>query len=286
MAGMSIPSKFEHELILFFYPSAGVLWHSPATLALTSAIPKLIKRPRPIGHVSIRIKSAGSPTLDFHTGMGQLNKDEGRKEVLKDGYGLGILFHDFKGRIEQTQELDQEVAQLSKKSGRLSFIRFEINREMAERMSQYLAEYTAKGAGNHYGGPHRPLFAEGGGCSAFAASFLTVSGLMNDELLKAWSRNHLLPQNIIGGPKGKKKVPLWKVLSTFSWAKESDPHEKYFIWDPDLMHKWTIKQFEQSSLPKERWNNSPGIIIHAKETACPKGPIFQGEPDYTRMGLN
>ncbi|MFZ4712546.1 MAG: hypothetical protein ACOYL6_02430 [Bacteriovoracaceae bacterium] len=280
---MTIPSKYEHELILFFYPSPGIIWHSPATLALSSGVSKMLKRPRAIGHVTARLRSLGQPDIEFHTGMTQLHKEEGKKEVLLKGYGMGILFHDFKGRLENTNELDEEVEMLSHKKDRLSYIRFEINRPIAERLKKYVEEYQALGADKHYGAPHRPLYGEGGGCGAYVASFLTLSGLMSDELYKAWTRTHLLPETLIGGPKGKKKVGLWKVLSTFRWANKDETHEEYFTWDPDLMHEWTVEQNVLGKLKTEFWNETSGLDIPADNLACPTGPIFIGTADFSRM---
>lgn len=287
---MSFPSSHDYELTLFFYPSPkpGVGWSSPAHLALTTAALKLLKIPRPIGHVSVRVSSKKDPELNFHAGMTQENKDEGRAEVLRRGYGLGILFHDFKGRLETARELDPEVLGRAQ-AGNLSYLRFEINRPIASRLARYLEEFVEKGGDSHYGAPHRPLFGEGGGCAAFAASFLELAGLGHDEFAKVWTRTHRLPSACIGGPKGGKSVSMLKVLTRLSWASEREAFEPYFTWDPDLMHQWVLESVakERARLRDgyrpESWNKAYGLVVDARDRACPDGPIFQGVPDFTRM---
>ncbi len=125
------PSPADHELTLFFFPSPGVNWKSPASLTLTSAAFKLTRMSRAIGHVTVMLKSKGQPDLFFHLGMTQVDRDEGRAEVLKNGYGLSILSHNFKGRLENEADLNREILKRSKKKGRLSYLRFEINRSIA-----------------------------------------------------------------------------------------------------------------------------------------------------------
>lgn len=285
---MTRPSTHAHELTLYFYPSPGVSWKSPAHLTLSTALTKLTNQPRSIGHVSIRVRSEGDRLIDFHTGMTQSQKNEGRAEVLKLGYGLGILFHDFDGELEHTEALDAEISTRSRKPGKLSYIRFEITRAIAERVEKYLQAFAACGADKHYGSPHRPLYGEGGGCSAFAASFLEVAGLLTPEHRERWARNHLLPRSHVGGPKTGNRVGVLQMLTRFAWAQENEPHEKFFIWDPDLMHHWLTEVWNrESKTPSklyrtETWNQAKGLVVDAREGVCPTGDFFLGSPDPSR----
>lgn len=272
------PKTHTHDLTLFFYPSPGMDWSSPASLMKSTVKNKLIKRkPRSIGHVSIMLRTPDSIQI---TGMTQLDKQEGRNEVLFRGFGLGILTHTFKGELETTEHLAPELVERAKQDGILSYLRFDISAETMMRLKRYLKEYSDSGAGNQYGMKPRPLYGEGSGCSAFAASFLENAGLMTDDLRSAWTRSFRIPEKYLGGPHHQKHVPIWKLLFARSWAPHDEPHEEGFFWDPDLMHDWLLKKFARERLQPsgncqlEYWHRSIGISIDARSVATPTGPVL------------
>lgn len=269
-------------------PSPGINWSSPAALTLTTALMKLTNRSRAIGHVTVKVNSSFNPSESFHTGMTQLDRNEGKKETLLKGYGFGILFYSFKGKLESAKELDPEVLERCK-NGNISFVRFEVNSDVSKRLIKFFKEYQLKGAGNFYGSPHRPRYAEGGGCGPFAESVVELAGLLSEELNRSWIRRVRLPLKLIGGPKTGKKVHFLKMLFHFSWAKKTEPGYDFSICDPDLMHQWVLKKIEdleKNPDPQyaiEAMGKAKGIVMHAQNQGCPSDPIFKGQPDPSRL---
>ena len=276
-----LPHQHPHELTLFFYPSPGLDWSSPWGLARSTANNKLRRKPRSIGHVSIRIKSEHSERpIDILTGMTQKHYDEGMHEVMFFGYGLGILLHDFAGELEKPEKLAPELIERSK-TGRLSYLRFELNRTCIEKLKKYLDNYKSVGADQHYGMPHRPLKGEGGGCSAFGASFIEVLGLMKDEYFKNWTRTFNMPKKLIGGPNtGKYVSPLHMYWHGRQWAKDDEEHIQGFFWDPDLMHNWCVDTWKSDQehskiFLKEQWHESHGLVLKQHDHTPIDTPLFQ-----------
>ncbi len=281
MLTFDFPSHHPHELVLFFYPSPGLDWSNPKALTFTTARNKLLGMPRGIGHVAVLVRSPERTEL---TGMTQTNKNEGRSEVLFGGYGLGILLHNFAGEMEQGDALVNELLRTSNRKGKLSYLRVLVNDKVAQRLFTYIDEFQAKNYGRYYGMRNRPLYGEGSGCSAFAASFLEVAGLLKDEHRSAWTRTFNIPRELIGGPSTGKKISVLTMLRQANrWAHDHEPHEKGFFWDPDLMHRWLVETYEQvasksdSALARETWNQTIGIRVDAQNTIPPTGKIFLHE---------
>lgn len=267
------------ELTLYFYPSPGLDWNSPAGLTRTSGVNKLLNRPRSLGHVSVRVKCEG---IDILTGMTQENKLEGRQEVLFKGYGLGILLHNFKGELEKKEELEPELA-LRSKSGELSYLRFRTNRAICERLAKFLDEYKAKGGNRVYGMVPRPLYGEGGGCSAFGAAFVETAGFMLPEFEKSWTRSFLIPKSYIGGPSTGKYVSPIHMMFASRWANENEPHEKGFFWDPDLMHAWAVQTWEKEKAQPsgryqtELWGKAKGLVVDQQAARVPASELIRSK---------
>ncbi len=276
------------EFILYFYPSPGLNWSCPAGLVLTSAIHKLLNRKYAIGHVSVQLKSFAHPELSFHTGMTQVDRHQGKKEVLWKGYGFGILFFDFQGRLESETDLAEGVTRFSAHQNLYS-LTFKINATTSKRIHEFLVEFKKCGAFHHYGSPHRPRFKEGGGCGVFAAACLEIAGLLDSEYVQAWQRRVRVPQDLVGGPGVGRKVSLWKLLSRFHWATANEPAIDYSIWDPDLMVEWVKKKRAQElvspsgKLVVEPEQNSIGLTVDVQNRPCPQESLFLGEPDFTRF---
>lgn len=273
------PKKHPHELVLFFYPSPGLNWSHPKGLTWTTTRNSLLGRPRSIGHVSVMVRSGDEY---FLTGMTHLEKKEGRVEVLIKGYGLGILLHNFKGALEKREALVPELIHRSQKPGWLSYLRVTTNEEINNRLREYIKTYEENGFHNSYGMKNRPLHGEGSGCSAFAASFLETAGILREEFTNEWTRHFNIPHDLIGGPVTGKKVSFFDIMRRAKrWAHEHEPHEKGFFWDPDLMHSWLVRKYDQATgnptgeFQPEMWNASPGLSLDATEHAPPTGKIFK-----------
>jgi hypothetical protein len=275
------PERHSHELVLFFYPSPGLNWRNPKALTFTTVRNKLLGRERGIGHVSVMIRT---PTAFTLTGMTQLFGNEGRREVLFGGYGLGILLHNFRGALEDGTKLVPELVKRSHAPGKLSYLRVAVNEPITARLFRYLAEYRKNGYERCYGMRNRPLYGEGGGCSAFAASFLETGGVLREEFRREWTRTFNIPRGLIGGPITGQKVSVLEVLRRADrWAREDEPHEKGFFWDPDLMHSWLTRTFEKEKatpsgiFQTEVWNSARGLSWDAKSVNPPTGKIFLHE---------
>ncbi|MBS1960931.1 MAG: hypothetical protein JST04_01855 [Bdellovibrionales bacterium] len=273
------PKLHSHELVLFFYPSPGLNWMNPKALTFTTARNKLSGKSRGIGHVSVMIRTPEDFAL---TGMTQASQNEGRAEVLFRGYGLGILLHNFKGILEKAESLAPELVTRSRAEGKLSFLRVAANEKITDRLLTYLREYREKGLDHSYGMRNRPLYGEGGGCSAFGASFLETAGLLREEFTREWTRTFNIPRDLIGGPITGKKVSVLTMLRRADrWAQEDEPHEKGFFWDPDLMHAWLVRTygkeraFPTGSFKPETWNSAVGLTVDATTAEPPTGHIFR-----------
>src|SRR5690606_1928023 len=140
------------------------------------------------------------------------------------------------------------------------------NREVCLRLARFLEDYKTKGGDRVYGMRPRPLYGEGGGCSAFGTAFVEVAGFMDPEFEKSWTRTFRIPRRLIGGPSTGKYVSPLHMAFANAWASESEPHEPGFFWDPDLMHSWLLRTWEQEkSRPSgkyalEEWNQAKGLV--------------------------
>ena len=62
------------------------------------------------------------------------------------------------------------------------------------------------------------------------------------------------------------------------WALEEEPHEKGFLWDPDLMHAWANRTHAEpggSVFRPEKWHAAIGVALDAKDIVPPSGEIFR-----------
>ena len=264
------------SLTLYFYPSPhGVDWASPRSLARSVVLNQFSFAGHPIGHVQIGLESPG--TRRFATGMVQISMPEQRKKIIQEGLGLAALFRDYPGRIETTDAIFPEI-QGRFSRGNISYLRFLISTAAHERALTYAREYVERGCSAHYGLPNRPLYGEGAGCSAFAASFLEITGLLDPEYVSAWSRTIRVPERLIGGE--GRKVSLLGLMDPrglSSWATESEAHRKIFFWDPDLMHRWALDMWRSDKKPyvREKTRSACGLVIDRQDTAVPTSPIWK-----------
>lgn len=174
-------------LTLFFIPSPTKLkWESPKVL--TESVLKneiinfLFSKTHSIGHANIEVKcKVQGKTVSFLTGMTGAENREVMDVLLKKKIGMGILLHTFKGHLDELPLIQKDFKQRFK-NGKISYIRFLISEETCTRLNEYYVEYQRLGLQNSYGLSNRPLYKEGAGCSAFAASFVEVAGLFLPEL--------------------------------------------------------------------------------------------------------
>lgn len=284
-------SSMAYQLTLYSMPSPREInWKSPRTLAISAATNRLtfkhLKTKHAIGHVFIELSSE---ELDEQilTGSVPGPNNTSNNDVLKEGLGLGVLFEDIDGRLEDTEDLLEEIGPRFE-SGRICFIKFKLSRDNYLRLRKYLDEYRERGYGKIYNGLNLPRQGLGAGCSAFGLSFVEVAGLMRDDWEEKWAVNVRVPLALIGGHLTGNKVPLTKVAFSKGWAKENEPHRKLMLFEPYYIYKWLKAEWKSE---KENPTGKVKLLKRAKaygleydmtDVPAPKEPIFQGaayDPD-------
>jgi hypothetical protein len=261
-----------HELTLYFIPSPfGLSWASPKSITTTTILNHITFKNRNIGHVIVEIKTNDEHILTGMTG----DVSESKKLLFWEGIGLGMLFYNYHGRLEKKEELLKELP-IQANQKRLNFINFKISAETSKRLIQYLNEYKQRRCEVRYGLPNKPLLAEGGGCSAFAVSFLEVAGLLFEEFKTSWSYQIKVPEVLIGSPISQKKINFLKIFLRHEWAYENESHRNIFFWDPDTIYHWVQNKLDQAK-PHQRdvRFGVPGLIYETQNIPTPKIPIWK-----------
>ncbi len=277
------------ELTLHIYPSYyGLDWDTPGALTratVLNTLPDLItKNGISIGHVTIELScraSVSRPARRILTAMTQADLDEGPRMLLKEGLGLGLLFHDFKGALETAERIEGRLAKRARR-GKISFVAFQVGPDACRRMERYFDEYKAKGYDKHYGLPNRPLHGEGAGCSAFAAGFMEAGGILSAEHRSAWMKTLDVPLKYIGDPAAGRKVRfagLFFPLKRTHWAREGEPYKTVDFYDPDSMSDWVQAKVaardSASAYQVRRMGRSFGVVFDVSAAPVPDGPIWK-----------
>ncbi|HEY6064036.1 MAG TPA: hypothetical protein VIV35_10535, partial [Chitinophagaceae bacterium] len=245
-----IGHSYAQEITIYTIPSPkGINWKSPGTLMLsyisnTFAKSRYGSEKHPIGHMIVELKDSSryalcGATSKAHSGM--------TKKVMREGYGLGILFETINGKLE---EQDINLSQLRKRSeaGDIAFVTFKINQLVFDRLWQYLHEYKLKGYDKLYNGSNEPRKGLGAGCSAFAHSFWEVGGLADVLPSNEWEVNVLVPEKLMGGSRENPgHVQFFKVLFASRWGDPKiQTYRPLFLYDPTLFYHWIIKKYNSS----------------------------------------
>ncbi len=274
-----------YELTLYFIPSPyGIDWTSPKTLVKSAIRSHLTLMNRNIGHVWIEIKREDSGgKRHLITGMRGV-KMGNPKLILLKGHALGVLFNNYDGRLEKTQEILNEMPKQIK-NNRLNYVKFKISKETCLRVEKYFDEYVSKNYGKHYGLPNQPLRGDGSGCSAFGASFLKVAGILDDEFKNGWTYDLKMPLEFIGGPSNNnQKVSIFDIIrsdKTARWSNENEPHKQIFFWDPDRMNRWLLRKYGEhsaaSNYEAEMKDGMHGVVYDKVNVPTPTEPIWQSK---------
>ncbi len=239
-------------ITLYVIPSPhGISWASPIRLALSAALnylsPSRTKLHHYLGHVYVRLQSELGEDL-VYAGMTNdecaENADPPMHDLLiKNKMGMSILFHGFKGRMQESNEVKLDLLERAQKKAPVSFLKVKISLEQLNHTMEFLSEFKKRGADRVYGLVHRPLLFEGSGCSAFGAACLERAKVLSLNLLNAWTRTVEIPEPLLSN---KKPVPFYKMMRS-KWVKTGEPSTSLFFWDPDLMHRWIISNENQST---------------------------------------
>ena len=273
------------ELTLYSMPSPSKInWSTPRGL-LTSAITNNLtlkhwKHKHPIGHVFIQLSHKEKKEL-LLTGSVPRPEDDSSKKVMKQGYGLGILFTDMLGELEKTEKLQAEIPARFE-SGRIAYIRFKLSEANYDRLKKYLNIYKKRGYGNIYNGLNLPREGLGAGCSIFGISFLEVGGLMHPVWREKWPVTVRIPTELIGGPSTGNKVSIWKLTRATRWAKESEPHRVLSLYEPYYIYEWILAEWKKENVDKTgnvkllKKGKAFGLEYDCTHIAPPEEPIFEG----------
>lgn len=272
------------QLVLFNIPSPrGINWHSPHTLLKSVIKNHNSGASHEIGHVFVGVYCSdtgmtGEP--DVLTGM--TSASDNSEELLRErGYGLGILFHNFEGRLNSAEEARQDIW-LGLRTGRLSYLAFDISRSTCQRLVEYEMEYRQRGYDRNYGLPNRPLYGEGAGCSAYGVSFLDIAGVESGIFSGQWTRSLRAPYDLVGGPMTGNFVPVGDIFVNplLRWATAEEPHFPINFWEPDLMHAYVLRVARGDyALPFkgviEIWGRAYGVRMDVTHIPTPSAPFFR-----------
>jgi hypothetical protein len=276
-----IPSKAKYD------------WSSPSTLYhsyMKNYIRNILKKEKYLlGHAFLELQTDSDPG-NIMTGMRSTNREQQKNLVLEEKYGLSILGAGLEGRLQEKDELQQQIEKYSRRKGKLTFMRFLISDEAAEKMTEFFQSYRRRldsiGPQICYGGAFWPrYYGEGSGCSALVVSFMEVAGLMTEEFMH-WIVEINIPMDLIGGPYNHEKEVEFKAIKDYtSW---SDPgtrihldYEPFRIYDPTLMAEWVDevlhspqKAGDMVTVPVTL-RKAKGLEIDARQVPVPQEPVLQ-----------
>lgn len=273
----NLKAATNHHLTLYFIPSPiGIDWSTPANLAWSALKNKISLQSRFMGHVFIEVQCDSQRDMAGMTS----SKFDYIKQVVFEGRGLGVLYHSFEGKIEDPKDIEKEIQELAEDGKRLNFAKFLLNPGQCQRALTYMKEYREKNLGKYYGLVNRPLYGEGSGCSAYGASFLEVTGLLDDEIKKAWSNSVRIPVEFAGPPLRNEKVNILSLMfNAGRWALEKEPHHLLSFWSPDQMYQWVVQKVEKSQQDKTYMVDSiqmaKGVVYDKSHLESPVGPIWK-----------
>jgi hypothetical protein len=283
------PSARADELVLHLIPApTRTDWRSPRKLALSAIRNEIVgheglKR-HGIGHLYVELKCGETRIL---TGATSTGNTEERRALFKEGYGLGVLFKNYQGKLDAPAEVDEDLRSMQA-SGRSSFLKWALAPAACKRALDYWIEYQLRGFDRIYAGLNaRPLRGESAGCTAFGTSFLEILGLNAPLFEESWKTRLVVPRKFVGGPLTQQRVRIWKLLFAFRAGWDPDLQEGGFpldFWDPEKMDGWirdahsALRAGAPLPLP---WagkaameGNSPGVELDAREAPVPNGPFF------------
>lgn len=269
------------ELEFYFYRSPyGLEWDSPKKLLISTIENYMSGEAHIIGHVHIKL-SCSSTASPVYSGMTMADSSEEGKLLLEDQVGLGIMFHNFKGKLEDSNEVEREVGQ-EVPTGRLNILRLKISETTCERLKTYYHDYKINDYGKNYGLTNRPLNKEGAGCTAFAFSYFQLAGFSDIEEFQKWSRQMRVPESLIGGGSTGRRIDLLEILfspDSKRWANQNEPGRDIVFWDADLMYSWVDKLWNSKrkniKYKKFMRGKSKGIYMDLSEIYTPDGEIWE-----------
>jgi hypothetical protein len=281
---LSLPALSDSLSLYFIESPLGINWKSPWTMTMSTlknqVAPTGKKNAHSISHTYAEIDCASTGAFLLR-GMTSITNDEERELIFKKKYGLGVIFHTFKGRLEKNEDLARDLEDYWG-DRRTSKLTIKISPATCQRLVDYADEFEAKGYGLMYSGLQAdPLKGEGAGCSAFAVSFLRVGGLMQ-PFVEQWKDIINVPKKLIGGPLTNQKVPLTKLVRSVStgWSSKV-PHIPLEAWNPERMHRWLLKEHRQPdpelsplNPTMDQYRDSKILTLDMEDLPTPEGSFW------------
>ena len=289
-----------HELTIYVVPSHSPLnWESPSTI-YTSTFNSFFKArfskyPNSLGHMFVEFST---PLIDsvVLTGMHSTSSKEKMRLLIKEKAGLAIMGAPLSGEMESSKSLRGMIDYLSKKGGKIAFIKYTLNERSAQRIKEFLETFRNNVAGKSspaiiYGGAFWPRYEnEGSGCSAFGVSILEIAGV-NIEI-PDWKVNVNIPASLVGGEyNNNRKVRRYKIEQVKKWHNgegvEGVDFFEYKVYDPSLVYDWILEkrknyigsnpenQIKSKDFQPKTVNNISGLSIDVSHISIPENePVF------------
>lgn len=253
------PSK----VTLYAYRSPyGVDWSTPSTLTMSSIkntaayVLGITDNKRRIGHVTVKMDCAqqdGKREI-VHTGMGAVDsRGETLKLLLKRNSALGVLFHRFKGRLDDPKELEAEIKK-GQKSGEINSLTYLIDDQKCQELLEHNKKWRESKAYLNYGLIESPNEYTGAGCSAYVMSYLGRD--IAPKVHKSNWKGHVMIDNKLIGAHNRKRYTkddqgfffpekddggmsvFSLLLNADTWHKEGEEATRLDYWSPDMMFDW------------------------------------------------
>ncbi|TVR89117.1 MAG: hypothetical protein EA411_03220 [Saprospirales bacterium] len=273
------------ELSLYIVPSpVEINWESPSKLMRTSLVNQFANSPGPVdyplGHIYVGLHCSESG-VDILTGMTRDHRNSAFSKTFREGYGMGILFADIEGRLQNTEEVRTSVDALMEAEA-MSFLSFEVSEEVFERLVYYYENYRESGFCSIYNGLNRPREGLGAGCAKFAISFLKVAEIDFSPWRSEWIEFVKVPERLIGGMGiNNRHVSILRLLLSANWAKEGEKYVPFEVYEPWNIHQWVLAQHEKpdGKIGIIEKSGNPGVIMDFTNSDPPQTPVFILEAD-------
>lgn len=266
-----------HELTLYVMPTLYPLdWDSPSTLYKSMQqcyMKSTTKRDvYLLGHVAVGITSTLllKPLLVGQTSGGLAEKLD---LIFNEKVGFAIVGAPLQGRVETKRELQRKLKIYAKRD-KLAFIKYKINKKAAQRVLDFITQFSSKMNGNYapsdfYGGAFWPRYhQEGSGCSAFGIALLELINIIGQPEIDGWELRKKIPMFLIGGEyNNHHKVKYSTILATDQWYEGDGIMNKdyvvYSVFDPSIMFKWIIEKrsHQNDAFKSIEEKGVPGIAV-------------------------
>lgn len=283
----------ENYLRLYFFPSHPVAmnWTSPRSL-LESSMDGIVSNPNhPISHANVEIHCLNSETrqTDYHVmaGASSENSNHSARLLLREKVGFSILERSWPGAYENLEEIAESFESRIAAKDPISAVTYLVSESTCRRLQMYHDAMMANPAPTYYGFSARPRFNEGGGCSAFAASFAEVAGIVDASLYYRWTQMQRVPLKLMAGY-GVDKITVMEVQESphsARWSMDNEPHMLLEVYDPDQMHRWVMDAVNDSHRDqKTKSEVMSALQFDVRSIESPDEPIFLGQPDLLSLG--